>query len=195
MERKTKIEIALAIAVVIVFVALIVMWRNRTMPVAVVVPTTQQQTIPSSKDTPVTGSDTPGTTTPVAPVVVETSAGTVARTFVERLGSYSSEADAENLKDLLPMATANFQATLQNTIQSVQASQASGYYGISTLVITAPKTVSATATQTVLTMTTQREETKGSPRVTTVKYQNITVTLVKSGTTWLVDGYSWKDGV
>ena len=60
---------------------------------------------------------------------------------------------------------------------------------------TAPKTVTSTDTTITLSMTTQREETIDQPGNTTIKYQSITVSLVKSGTTWLVDGYTWKDGI
>ncbi len=195
MERKTKIEIGLAIAVLMLCIALGLMWRNRTVaPTAVTIPASQ--TINTAKDKP--GASTSGSSTApevATPIIKETSAITVARTFVERFGSYSSEADAENIDDVLPMATVAFQKKLTSLAKDVRASSTGAYYGVSTLVVTAPKTVSASATQTVLTMTTQREETNGDPSNTTKKYQSITVTLVKSGTTWLIDGYTWKDGV
>ncbi len=191
MERKTKIEIALAIAVLLLFVAFLLFWRQKVITPAV---TTPVSTIDTAKDktTPTT---TDAATTPEPVVVKETSAITVARTFVERLGSYSSESDAANIEDILPMATASFQKELEALVKSARASADGSYYGVSTLVVTAPKTVSESATQTVLSMTTQREETKDQPGNTTIKYQSITITLVKSGTSWLVEGYTWKDGV
>lgn len=195
MERKTKIEIGLAIAVLLLCVAFALMWRNRAVtPTVATIPAAQ--TINTAKDKPVSSASGSSATPEVAtPVVKETSAITVARTFVERFGSYSSEADAENIDDVVPMATVAFQKKLNALAKESRASSAGTYYGVSTLVVTAPKTVSASATQTVLTMTTQREETNGDPSNTTKKYQSITVTLVKSGTTWLIDGYTWKDGV
>jgi len=194
MERKTKIELALAIAILLVLVEGMLFWRQKV--VAPVVVTPAATSITPAKNTPTTTSGTEGTASAPAPVVVkETSAITVARTFVERLGSYSSESDAANIEDILPMATASFKKQLETLAKSARTSAGGAYYGISTLVVTAPKTVSASATQTVLTMTTQREETIGGPGNATVKYQSITVTLVKFGTTWLVDGYTWKDGV
>ncbi len=194
MERKTKIEIALAIAVLLLFSAFVLFWRQKAITPTATTPTAA--TVTTSKDRSVTATGSTDTTTTPAPVVVkETSATTVARTFVERLGSYSSESDAANIEDILPMATTSFQKQLETLAKQSRASSDGSYYGVSTLVVTAPKTVSASSTQTVLSMTTQREESKGDPGNTTIKYQSITITLVKSGTTWLVDGYTWKDGV
>lgn len=194
MERKTKIEIALAIAVLILFVALLLFWKQKA--VTTVTTTKTPAAITTSDSKPTSTTPTTDTTTTPAPVVVkETSAITVARTFVERFGSYSSESEAANIDDILPMATASFQKELEALAREARASADGSYYGVSTLVVTSPSTVSASATQTVLSMTTQREESVGGPSNTTKKYQSITVTLVKSGTTWLVDGYTWKDGV
>ena len=191
MERKTKIEIALAILLILVFLGFIVWWK---WPAATTTndqrPTTESHITGSNSTSSTSTTTTTDTTT--APVVKETSPTTVARTFIERLGSYSSEADAANIEDILPMATSSFQKQLQTLAKEARASSGGSYYGVSTLVITAPKTVSSSVTQTVLSMTTQREETIDAPGNTTVKYQDITITLVKSGTTWLVDGYSWK---
>jgi len=196
MERKTKLEIAFAIAVVLLFIAFIIYWRNQVSP-APVPAVASTPAITTSKDK-ATKSPTTSAKAPVVEVatpVGETSAVTVARTFVERLGSYSSEADAANIEDIMPMATASFQKKLESLVKEIRLSTSDAYYSVSTLVVTAPKTVSATATDTVLSMTTQRVESKGDPGNTTKKYQSITITLVKSGTTWLVDGYTWKDGV
>ncbi len=195
MERKTKLEIGLAVAVLIFFLAFLIYWKMQNAPVADVPAVAAPAAITTAKDKPKTSSTSSTTTeTPAAVAVHETSAITVARTFVERLGSYSSEADAANIEDIIPMATASFQKKLEALVKEVRSNTGSSYYSISTLVMTAPKTVSASATETVLSMTTQRIETIDSPGNSTKKYQNITVTLVKSGTTWLVDGYTWTDG-
>lgn len=196
MERKTKIEIGFAIAVVLLCIAFFIYWRNQAVP-APIVAVTPTPAITTSKDK-TTKTPTSSTKTPVPEVatpVGETSAVTVARTFVERLGSYSSEADAANIEDIIPMATTTFQKKLEALVKEIRSSAGGTFYSVSTLVVTAPKTLSSSATNTVLSMTTQRVESKGDPGTTTKKYQTITVTLVKSGTTWLVDGYTWKDGI
>ncbi len=195
MERKTKIEIALAIAVIIALLLLVWWWTRPTAPVVV---TTEATTaaIVNSTNKP-TSSTTASTTpaTPAAPIIQQTSAITVARTFVERLGSYSSEADAANITDVMSMATPTFQKQLEALVKQTRSSSTGKFYGITTLVLTAPKTVTSTDTTITLSMTTQRQETIDSPGNTSIKYQSITVSLVKSGTTWLVDGYTWKEGI
>ncbi len=197
MERKTKIEIGLAIAVVLLFLAFFIYWMNQSVPAPVVV-VVPAPAITTSKDktTKSTSTSMKTATAPVETISAgETSAVTVARTFVERLGSYSSEADAANIEDIIPMATSSFQKKLEALVKEIRSSTSDSYYSVSTLVVTAPKTVSATATDTVLSMTTQRVESKGDPGNSTKIYQSITVTLVKSGTTWLVDGYTWNDAI
>jgi hypothetical protein len=191
MERKTTIEIILAILVILLCIGFFVWWKWPGAQTQTTTPTTSNITTSTNKTTSSTG--TAATAEDIEPVVKETSPNTVARTFVERLGSYSTEADAENIEDILPMATSGFQAKLKALVREARASADGTYYGISTIVVTAPKTVSSTATQVILSMTTQREETIDTPGNTTVAYQSITVTLVKSGTTWLVDDYSWSE--
>lgn len=192
MERKTQLEISLAIGVILLFALALMWWLRRPAPIETA-STTTTATITKSTNKPTTGNTGTATdTTPVAPVVVQTSPTTVARTFVERIGSYSSEAEAANIEDIMGMATTSFKNKLTTLAKEARATAGGSYYGVSTQVLTAPKTVSSTDTQVVMTMTTQREETIDTPGNTTVKYQEITITLVKSGTTWLVDGYAWK---
>jgi hypothetical protein len=192
MERKTQLEISLAIGVILLFILALMWWLRR--PAAVTTTsTTTSAAITASTTKPATtsnGADT--STTPTTPVAVQTSPTTVARTFVERIGSYSSEADAANIEDIIGMATASFKSKLEALVREARATANGSYYGVSTQVLTAPKTISSTDAQVVMSMTTQREETIDTPGNTTVKYQEITITLVKSGTTWLVDGYTWK---
>lgn len=192
MERKTKIEIILAVLVILVFIGLVVWWKWPVTQQGQVVSTSTASNITTSTNRATSTESTTVDPTNV-PVVKETSPSTVARTFVERLGSYSTEADAENIEDILPMATASFQNELRALVREARETTDGVYYGVSTIVITSPKTVSASATQTVLSMTTQREETMDTPENTVVSYQAITITLVKSGTTWLVDDYSWSE--
>lgn len=192
MERKTQLEISLAIGVILISILALMWWLRRPATVENTA-ATNTAAITASTNKPTTGAaGTTAATTPATPVVVQTSPTTVARTFVERIGSYSSEADAANIEDILSMATTSFKNKLVALAKESRATSDGSYYGISTQVMTAPKTVSSTDTQAVMTMTTQREETIDTPGNTTVKYQEITITLVKSGTTWLVDGYAWK---
>ncbi len=195
MERKTKIEIVLAIAVIITLLLLTWWWTRRADPVVETTKTTTAAMV-NSKNKP-TGSTTAPTTqtSPIDPTIQQTAAIIVARTFVERLGSYSSETNATNITDVMSMATQTFQKQLETLAKQLRSSSTDKFYGVSTLVITAPKTVTSTDTTITLSMTTQRQETIDSPGNTAIKYQSITVSLVKSGTTWLVDDYTWKEGI
>ncbi|MFZ2681566.1 MAG: hypothetical protein WAZ14_00485 [Patescibacteria group bacterium] len=121
------------------------------------------------------------------------SAGTVARIFVERFGSYSSESNFENVDDVMLLATPAYQSTLQTLVAGYrrQLDEASGYTGISTIVI-GVKTESVTETDATLLITTQRQEAVGSPGNVSVRYQDAEVNLVKSGEDWLINGLTWK---
>lgn len=149
------------------------------------------QTLPKTTQT-----KTPSTvTSEEAPKVQEVSAGTVARTFVERMGSYSSESDYQNVDDVLGLVTANLETQLKKDAEKARAQtpqEDGGYYGISTSYVGA-KTTKESEAQITLLVQTQREESFGSPGNSTVRYQQVEVTLVKENDTWKVDSYTWMD--
>jgi hypothetical protein len=126
-----------------------------------------------------------------APGVV--SASTVARIFVERYGSYSSETDFANVDDVMALATPTYQTELEASVDGYrrQFDEDDGYTGISTIVI-GMKTTSESEVATSFLVTTQREESVGSPGNTTLRYQDAEVGLVKSGDDWLINDLTWK---
>ncbi len=126
-----------------------------------------------------------------APGVV--SASTVARIFVERFGSYSSETDFANVDDVMKLATPTYQDELETLVAGYrrQFDEDAGYTGISTQVITI-KTVSESDTEATFLVTTQREEAVGNPGNSTLRYQDAEVTVVKSGDDWLINALTWK---
>ena len=126
-----------------------------------------------------------------APGVV--SASTIARTFIERFGSYSSQSDFANVDDIRVLATASFQAELDQQVAELRSvtDAEGGYTGVSTTVISM-KTVSETETETTFLITTQREESVGTPGNTSVRYQDVEVSLVKSGDSWLISDVTWQ---
>ncbi len=121
------------------------------------------------------------------------SASTVARVFVERFGSFSSETDFANVSDIMQLATSSYQSELAALVASYrrQTVELAGYTGISTLVISL-KPVSESDTATTLLVTTQREEAVGDPGNTTLRYQVAEVSLVKVGDNWLVNELAWQ---
>lgn len=122
----------------------------------------------------------------------QASAETVAKVFAERYGSYSSESEAANLEDVLPLATSSLAANLNAQITRLQrATTAEVYYGVSTRVLNVTTTM---VSETVITasLLTQREEAKGSIENTSVSYQTLVLTLEKSGDDWLVSEATWQ---
>jgi len=112
------------------------------------------------------------------------------KTFVERYGSYSTEAEFGNLRDVLPLMSASFAAQTEAFIEG--ATSAKEYYGVTTRVVSlsvdAADEIAGTATVTV---TTQREEAKGSIQNISVRYQDVRLTFVLEDDAWKVSSAIW----
>lgn len=192
MERKRVIELGIAIVIVLAFIFLVWwMLRGTQEPDGVGIVTESVQTLPKTNNTTAQPMSDPEN----VPRVQEVSAGTVARTFVERIGSYSSESNYQNVDDVLGIVTDALKKQLEEDAEKARArapQDNSGYYGISTSYIGA-KTTQETDTQITLLVQTQREESFGSPGNSEVRYQQVEVSLVKEGGEWKVDSYTWKD--
>ena len=190
MERKRVIEVTIAGAILLAFMFL-VWWIVRDKTPQQVVEEEKAQTFPITNKT-----EKPTTTIdPVnVPQIQEVSAGTVARTFIERIGSYSSESDYQNVNDVLGIVTKELSQRLQKDAEKARAQSPDngGYYGISTSYIGAKNSKESDTAITLLVQT-QREESFGSPGNSTVRYQSVEVTLIKEGQDWKVSEYTWKE--
>lgn len=114
----------------------------------------------------------------------------LSKTFVERYGSYSNEADFSNLEDVLPLMSSSFADETQKFIDETTPSQ--NHYGISTQVITVNVESEDISGGTVrVLVNTQRQESIGSPQNSTVMYQEIELNFVKEGGVWKVDSATW----
>lgn len=184
MTRRTEIIIAVSVLVLLVLVFLWILLAGRQ-PAAEPV---SQANIPTTTSKP----NVPAVASNSVPTTQAVSAATVAKIFIERFGSYSTESNYANIDDILALATTTLQTQLNTIADEARAklSADTAYYGISTKVIS-QNLDSSTDTETKLTVMTQREEAVGSPGNTSVKYQNITLDLVKSGDTWLVNSFTW----
>jgi hypothetical protein len=114
--------------------------------------------------------------------------GQIAMQFAERFGSYSSETDHTNLKDLMPQATTEFQTTL-GTIMKTPVTTGGEFYGVTTRSLFG-KTDNKGETGASVIVTTQREETKGAAK--RVYNQNIRIVLRKVNTDWLIHMADWQ---
>lgn len=125
------------------------------------------------------------------PGPVEVLPTTVVRTFVERLGSYSNQAKASNIDDIVELSTEALQPRLILLADQARSNSGDGYYGVSTYVI-AMNEIARDDQNVSYTVTTQRHESIDSPANTTMIYQDIQVSLVKNGVDWLVSDFQWQ---
>ncbi|MDP2631143.1 MAG: hypothetical protein Q8P30_00030 [Candidatus Uhrbacteria bacterium] len=116
----------------------------------------------------------------------------IARSFVERLGSYSTESGYNNVTDIIPIATEKMQNELRLIAVEAQSAQEKSYYGVSTRVITI-EVVEEGEDSVTLAMTTQREESIDSPANRLVRYQDIQLELIKTDEAWYVDSFEWDN--
>lgn len=176
---------AVVVLVLLIIVVLAIMLRQSpdSQPAA-------NNQVPSQPavNTPVDATDTP--VVPVAPPVATPKTTTMI--FVERFSSYSSESDFANVTDVLSLVTPELAGRIQAAAKAQATGPDAAYYGISTKVITQKITEQTETLATVL-VSTQRAESIGSPSNTTVRYQDITVTLIKNGNSWIVSDYSWGE--
>ena len=186
MSRRNKILIVVGILVIILILLLLWFLRGRA---------------PATTPQPVT---TPHPTTTVSPAVTPAAqqaavaakvqnAGveTVAKLFVERYGSYSTEAQFQNVKDVLPIVTAAYGAQLQAQIAGAPTPTA--YYGVDTVVLSVAVDQMDDAAGTAhAKVSTQRNESKGSPQNVTVSYQTMVLTFAKEGGQWKVASSKWE---
>lgn len=120
------------------------------------------------------------------------SANTVARNFVERFGSFSSDTNYINIDDVMSLATDALQGRLQDLADEARENTSESYYGISTKAIIFTVEVETDTTMTMR-VTTQRQESIDSPANTSVRNQDIRLDMVFDGDTWLVDAFTWVD--
>lgn len=132
-----------------------------------------------------------------APTVVEGdrtatfSIQSLAKTFTERFGSYSTEADFANLRDVLPLMSASYAGQTQAYLAT--AVSPSEYYGVTTRIVSIKVLSSDEAAGTAsLDVSTQREEAKGSVQNVSVRYQTLHLSLLKENNAWKVDTATWE---
>lgn len=114
----------------------------------------------------------------------------IARSFVERFGSFSTESDFKNLEEVTIFATPSLKTELQRVLNEAK-NRRGGYYGVSTRVVNIQKVEESETTAKIL-VKTQRVETIDQPENTAIRYQDIELDMVREGDTWLVTAYAWR---
>lgn len=114
-----------------------------------------------------------------------------AKAFTERYGSFSTEAQYANLSDVMPLMTDAFAAQTQRTIAT--APVATEFYGVTTNAIAVNvSSLDENIGSATVTISTQRQETKGNARTATVRYQDLVLAFQLIGTDWKVSSATWK---
>lgn len=184
MTPNEKRNLLIAIIVLGIAAILLVLWF-------VFRPSLPQGLITSPPSTPVTDVGEPSEVVPRPIVPVDAiQAQTVARDFVERFGTYSSDAPADASRaDVRDLATAALYASLPNTDIGFEE----GYHGTTTYALAFKRIEGSEAEgRIVFEVSTQREGFQGDRSSSSVSYEKATVTVVKVGADWLVDGYAWE---
>lgn len=126
-------------------------------------------------------------TTPPQQTDTEFAMLSLAKSYAERYGSWSTDNQGHNLEELMPLSSSRMQALLMSFKPDYGVSE---FNGLTTKSLSADILASNDNAGTVL-ISTQRIKTKANLSQE-VFYQNIEVKLVKSGDKWLVDSIAWK---
>ncbi|PIT88732.1 MAG: hypothetical protein COU29_00575 [Candidatus Magasanikbacteria bacterium CG10_big_fil_rev_8_21_14_0_10_36_32] len=110
----------------------------------------------------------------------------IAKIFVERYGTYSTDNNFSNIKELDTMCSRDLWSVLSSRITDTQVNN--GFVGVTTKAVTSVIT-SWQTDKAIVEITTVRTETKDG--VTSSKNQKATVTLVNVQNNWLVDDAKW----
>ncbi len=115
---------------------------------------------------------------------------TVSRNFAERFASFSADSGPVNLEEVKLLASARLIKELDQMISEIQKPES--YYGISSKVLKVDiNELDEDIGSAQVTVTLQREETKQN-QLPIVYYQDLGLSLISSGETWLVDSYKWQ---
>lgn len=117
---------------------------------------------------------------------VKNSVRQLAKIFIERYGSYSSDNNYQNIKELEGLVTKNLWTKLSAQMRQPRPA---GFTGVTTVVIS---NVLSKWDVTGATASLQALRTEFSNGTTAEKQQAAEVWLVKKGEDWLVDKFEWK---
>ncbi|MDD3711594.1 MAG: hypothetical protein PHP37_03285 [Patescibacteria group bacterium] len=119
----------------------------------------------------------------------------IARSFVERFGSYSNQSDYGNIDDLKMFMTAKMKLWADEYVSDLKSEDLDQdkFYGIITKALIEPEVLNfdLASSKVDLMVATQREETTDSQNKR-VFSQNIKISFVKENGEWLVDGAFWQ---
>jgi len=187
MSKKKKILIAAIIALFLLLLALLIWFLNQKTPAAKVVVVTNTEkpvNTPSQTNTEVTE-----TNVDVETVKRDSTLQSLAITFAERYGSYSTESSFANLYDVMDLMTASLRSETEKFVATAKNSP--DYYGVTTMVLSV-KLITEDETSASLEVSTQRDESVGSPQNSEIKYQKLLLSCLKENGIWKVSSATWQ---
>ena len=192
MSPKTRRNILIAILVALGLLIAFLLWfflKPKPKPVVIVPPVVVEKPLPTASTKPTLTQVK--ATQEQAVRTASASLQSASKTFTERYGSYSTEANFANLTDVLPLMSKAYAATTAAYIATAVSPKE--YYGVTTRVITVKiDAEDDTAGTAQVTLTTQREEAKGDVQNVSVKYQDLVLSFVKEGGEWKASNAVWK---
>ena len=119
----------------------------------------------------------------------------VARSFVERFGSYSNQSNYSNIEDLEVFMSAKMQDWAKRYVYDLRSSDnyLGEFYGIMTKALVEPEIIKFEPQKSLVEVMieTQREESLGTELPRSFK-QSIVISFIKENGEWLVDAATWK---
>lgn len=209
MSRRTKIIIAVVIVLLLLLIALAV-WLWLARPQGAQVPlqgdpvgtgSQDRPSLPSGGDSGRTSTATvpgaqPTPITPVAPAEPDDASELrrLASAFAERFGSFSTQADFENILDLKAFMTTSMQAWADGYVEDAREDQDAdaAYAGTTTRALSAQiESLDEDAGTATVLVRTQRRASQGTTLAAEVYYQDIRFTFRKVSGTWKADSANW----
>ncbi|MBI2551093.1 hypothetical protein HYV73_01990 [Candidatus Uhrbacteria bacterium] len=184
-RRLQLIGLILLTIALILFLLWFFFWRNRVAPVV---------TAPAPITTPVFAPKViEPPPIPPAPLPPAPPSGlqAVATTFTQRYGSFSCEANYQNLRDVLPLLTPSFAGEIQTIID--KNAPCIDFYTQTTRVITVSvKTRDDALGTATVEINTQQDIAELSPQNHRLTYRIITLEMKKIGDSWRVASAVWN---
>lgn len=200
MSLRARLFVVISLVVLIILgisIFLVVRFGKKT-----VTPTPDQSLPISQNNTPVVSGNTnvPVANIPVVglPVVVSSedieknTAKQLAKVFIERYGTYSTDNGVENVKEVKNLVVASLWTTLSKNLSTVEVNEnqapVGAYSGMNTQVFSTELSNWTTDSATITMQLVRTEEKNG---VQTVKHQNAEINMVKQNGQWLVQNFKW----
>lgn len=195
MSLRARIFIIISVVVLLILsVSIFLVVKNRNKEIVNVpenIPDSSNSS-PSNEFNPVSGAGTQVPTgSPVKPLtsleVEQNGAEQLAKIFIERYGTYSTDNEFENIKEAEALVTKSLWSKISLGINVKNPN--SGFLGLTTKVVSVDM-VSWADSKAVFDLKIMRNENKNG--VATSRYQNVTVEMVKENSVWLADSLIWK---